>query len=274
MATFTKLMSQTSKVSVSPHENATHKCRFCVLWDTSRKRPRWVCMNTHGMKRLCFKLKWETFAGHFFGCGEWGHFMAECQRHCPSNIEAHNEGNGKEGIGRDIVVGMNEGTSSRAGAKEVSLQGLGLKNKGTQTKFGGYRYGKKPLDRTSSDVVEKVWHQVKGKSKGKSMNTRKTTWKGTLTNREGPRKVPWQRQFRDKGLPLQLQFDSLGSVVNSSNCRVFRQAGETKQKISIESPKDVVHENPYAATKSSLAKFLGKDNLGIRDYPFSFNLIH
>ena len=116
--------------------------------------------------------------------------------------------------------------------------------------------GKKPLDRTSSDVVEKVWHQVKGKSKGKSMNmqrnslptTRETTWKGNSGNREGPRKVPWQRQFRDKGLPLHLQFDSLGRVVNSSNCRGFRQVGEPKQKISIENPKDVVHENPYAAS--------------------------
>ena len=26
------------------------------------------------------------------------------------------------------------------------------------------------MERTSSDVVEKVWHQVKSKSKGKSMN--------------------------------------------------------------------------------------------------------
>ena len=64
--------------------------------------------------------------------------MAECQRHCPSNIEVPNKGNGKEGIGRDVgvsdfVVGMDEGTSSRAGAKEVSVQGLGLKNKGTQS---------------------------------------------------------------------------------------------------------------------------------------------
>ena len=74
--------------------------------------------------------------------------------------------------------------------------------------------------------------------------TRETTWKGNPANREGPRKVHWQRQFRDKGLPLQLQFDSLGCVVNSSNSRGFRQAGEPKQKISIENPKDVVHENP------------------------------
>ena len=33
----------------------------------------------------------------------------------------------------DIVVGMDEGTSSRVGYKEVSLQGLGPKNKGTQS---------------------------------------------------------------------------------------------------------------------------------------------
>ena len=42
---------------------------------------------------------------------------------------------------------------------------------------------------------------IRGKSKGKSMNmqrnslptTRETTWKGNPANREGPRKVPWQR---------------------------------------------------------------------------------
>ena len=44
-------------------------------------------IDTHGVKSLCFKLKWETFGGHCFECGEWGHFMAECQRHCPSNLE-------------------------------------------------------------------------------------------------------------------------------------------------------------------------------------------
>ena len=53
-------------------------------------------IDTHGVKSLCFKLKWETFGGHCFECGEWGHFMAECQRHCPSNIEVLNQENGKE----------------------------------------------------------------------------------------------------------------------------------------------------------------------------------
>ena len=53
--------------------------------------------------------------------------------------------------------------------------------------------GKEPLDRTCSDVVEKVCNQVKGKSKGKSMNiqrhslpsSRETTWRG---NRAGSSK--------------------------------------------------------------------------------------
>ena len=51
-----ELMSQIGKVLVLPDANATNKWRFCVLWDTSRKRPGWVHINTHGMKSLCFKL--------------------------------------------------------------------------------------------------------------------------------------------------------------------------------------------------------------------------
>ena len=40
-----------------------------------------------------------------------GHFMAECQRHCPSAMDVPNEGNGHDGVGRDlgmldIVVGL------------------------------------------------------------------------------------------------------------------------------------------------------------------------
>ena len=57
-------------------------------------------MNTIGMKRLCFKLKWETFLGNCFGCGEWSHFMVECLHHClPLALEVPNEGDGKEGVG-------------------------------------------------------------------------------------------------------------------------------------------------------------------------------
>ena len=41
-------------------------------------------MNTHSMKRLGSELEWETFASHCFRCGEWGHFIVECQHHCPS----------------------------------------------------------------------------------------------------------------------------------------------------------------------------------------------
>ena len=86
--------------------------------------------------------------------------------------------------------------------------------------------------------------------------TRETTWKSNSGTREGPRKVPWQRQFRDKGLPLHLQFDSLGQVVNSSNSRGFRQTREPKQKSSIDNSKDVVHENPYAALEHALTSFM------------------
>ena len=104
--------------------------------------------------------------------------MTECQRHFPSNIKVPNEENGKEGIGTDvgvsnIVVAMDEGSSSRAGYKEVSLQSLGPKNKITQSMDMGKQSlvvidkGKKPLDKTSSDIVQNVWHRVKGKSKGK-----------------------------------------------------------------------------------------------------------
>ena len=76
--------------------------------------------------------------------------------------------------------------------------------------------GGKPLDGTSSDVVEKVWHQVKGKSKGISMNMKRIV------------------------CPL-----------------LVRLLGKAIQQIG-----------------RVLEKFLGKDNLGIRDYHFNFNLIH
>ena len=153
--------------------------------------------------------------------------MAECQRHCPSNAEVPNEGNGKEGIGRDvgvsdIVVGMDEGTSSRAGYKEVSLQGLGPKNKGTQSmdikkqSLVVIDKGKKPLDRTSRDVVEKVWIRLRA------------------SQRENKR------------------------ICNVIVCPLLvRLLGKVIQEIG-----------------RVLEKFLGKDNLGIRDYPFTFNLIH
>ena len=75
------------------------------------------------------------------------------------------------------MVVMDEGTSSRAGYKEVSLQGLGPKNKGTQPmdmekqSLVVIDKGEKPLDSTNSDVVvDKHCHKVKDKLKGKSMN--------------------------------------------------------------------------------------------------------
>ena len=91
------------KVLVFPHANATNKCRFCVLWDTIPKRLRWVQMNTLSMKRLCFKLKWETFASHCFQWGEWGYFICEFQHYSPLVLEVPNEGNGKEGVGWSLL---------------------------------------------------------------------------------------------------------------------------------------------------------------------------
>ena len=81
------------------------------------------------MRNICRSLFW---------IGELGHFMAECLSHYPSTLEVPNEGNGKEGVERDvgvsdIVVVMYERTSSRIGDKEPSLQGSLHKNKGTQS---------------------------------------------------------------------------------------------------------------------------------------------
>ena len=64
---------------------------------------------------------------------------------------------------------MKEGTSSKAGYKEVidkGTQSMHIEKQGLVV----IDKGKKPLERTRSDVVEMVWHLVKGKSKGKSMN--------------------------------------------------------------------------------------------------------
>ena len=120
----------------------------------------------------------------------------------------------------DIVVVMDEGTSFTTGYKEVSLQGLGPKNKGTQSIDIGKQSlvvidkGKKPSDSTNSDVVvDKDWHQVKFKSKGKSMNMQRNSLPTT-------RETNWQGN------------SGIGKV---------------------------------------LKKFIGKDHLGVRNYPFTFN---
>ena len=46
-------------------------------------------MNTPRMRRLCFTLNWETYAGNCFKCGHLGHFMAECQTHADPSVETH-----------------------------------------------------------------------------------------------------------------------------------------------------------------------------------------
>ena len=55
-----------------------------------------------------------------------------------------------------------------------------------------------------------------------------------------------------RDLPFEFQFNSLERVVNLSNSWGFHQAGEPKEKVSIDDPKDVVHENLYAALEHAL----------------------
>ena len=61
--------------------------------------------------------------------------------------------------------------------------------------------------------------------------------------------------------------DSLGRVVNSWNSRGFRQAREPKQKILIENPKDVVHENPYEVLEHALTSFMTLFALKEQEHP-------
>ena len=61
----------------------------------------------------------ETFASHCFRCDEWGHSTVECQHHSPLALEVPNEGNGKKGVRRDVVVVIDEGTSSSASTWDI-----------------------------------------------------------------------------------------------------------------------------------------------------------
>ena len=58
--------------------------------------------------------------------------MAECQYHC--TLEVPNEGNGKEGVGRDVcmsdvVVVLDKRTSFRAGDRELHFKVLALRKR-------------------------------------------------------------------------------------------------------------------------------------------------
>ena len=91
-----KWMSQIGKVLVAPHANLLNKCRFCMLWDMSCKLPRWLSIDASRFSQFCFKLQWETFAGHCFKCNQLGHFMAECQYHGEPSTENYVERYGEE----------------------------------------------------------------------------------------------------------------------------------------------------------------------------------
>ena len=72
-------MEKLGKVLVPPRANSLNRHRMCLSWNTSKKRPLVLSLNPLGLPSMRFKLKWSTFAGHCFKCGELGHFMSECQ---------------------------------------------------------------------------------------------------------------------------------------------------------------------------------------------------
>ena len=76
------------KILVPPNANAMNRYRMCILWNTAIKRPGCLQIDRIGMPPMYFKLKWGTFAGHCFHCGELGHFMAECP-HTGKTLENH-----------------------------------------------------------------------------------------------------------------------------------------------------------------------------------------
>ena len=111
-------------------ENVTNIGRFCVM-DTSHKRLGSVCINMPSMKIICFNLKWETFVGHCFGCGEWGHFMAECQHLCHSIMEIPMKGMVRKELG-EMLCQIFWLLPRNIIRKDAQLQSYGPKNKGHQ----------------------------------------------------------------------------------------------------------------------------------------------
>ena len=57
----------------------------------------------------------------------------------------------------------------------------------------------------------------------------------------------------------------MGKVVNSSNSQGFHQVRGPKQKVLINGPKDVAHENSYATLEHALISFMALIALKDRD---------
>ncbi len=252
-----ELMAKIGKVLVAPQPHSSNKRRFCMLWDTSCKRPGWVRMNVPGMRRLCFKLHWETYAGHCFKCGQLGHFVAECPSVASS---VHNHVDQQEGIvahQSNIALSMVNMVMDEAPSSEKVLLG--------QQQLSPSVDVRKELHNDASGSSE--WHQVKRKGKEKVQDVQRdmpSNSKGNFaayTNgsmKEGFKKGPWNKQMHKQNLPSHLKFDVTGRVLhNVPNNRGARNVRDRHAQFPPdEGGQDVVHDNPYAVLEKALSAIM------------------
>ncbi len=253
------LMAQLGKVLVAPHANSINKCRFCMLWDTSCKRPGWLRMNITGMRRLCFKLDWGAFAGHCFKCGQWGHFIAECQSHVESSFESPLGEERRQEDGR--TVGLSVGDVVMAEGISIGVDKVVQEPRHELVGEIGTSVG----NISGPGETSKEWHQVQRKIKGKGIMVHKEKFPthdtihgaplGNFKGRDGLKKSPWRKHIQSYRLPTELKFDSSGKVVRPPNNSVF-QSGGLKQQPSIAHVEDVVHVNPYVALEQAVSSFV------------------
>ena len=70
------MIEKLGKVVNPPNANVVN--RMCILWITIVKKIGCLHIARVGKLPLYFRLKCDSFVGHYFHCGNLGHFMAEC----------------------------------------------------------------------------------------------------------------------------------------------------------------------------------------------------